>query len=548
MTNRATPHQETVEYGAEPPDRARVALVAGSGSAATDDLYRLLRRRLLILSSIVAGAFFVGLGISIGIHLADPPPPGHYLHGITPAEWVVASWRAFLNLTVAGTAAVVLWRLPPRSVWGLRLIELAVIGTLVGIALTLGVHPEPWGYLKRAAGEPFDVREAFVGRYLLAGSLIWFINITIYAALIPNTWRRCAAVAAVMAVSPLVLFALHAFWLRPLSPDIAVRVLLGLGLYNGIAVAIGVFASSRIEGLRREAAEARRLGQYLLREQLGAGGMGEVYRAEHVLLRRPCALKLIRPERAGDPKNLRRFEREVQVTATLTHPNTVQIFDYGHAEDGTFYYVMEYLPGLTLEEVVKRDGPLPPTQVIHFLRQICGALTEAHGRGLIHRDIKPGNVMICERGGIRDVAKLLDFGLVLPPMSESDGERLTQDGMVTGTPAYLSPEQAGGQENVDARSDIYSLGALAYFLLKGQPPFAGRSGVKMLAAHLYEKPEPITALRPEVPPDLETVVLRCLAKKPEERFADVESLHAALTACATGSIREHDGQVARSKH
>lgn len=536
MTKHAVSDQVTEEYQAEPPtgtpsQRVRVALVAGSGSAATDDLYRLLRRRLLVLSSIVAGAFFVGLGISFGLDFSDPPPPGHPNHGISPAEWVILSWRAFLNLAVASTATVVLWRRPPRTVWGLRLIEVAVVGTLTVIALTLGVHPEPWGRLGRAAGEPRELREAFVARYVLAGSLIWFVNITIYGTLIPNTWRRCAAVAAVMAVTPLALFSLHAFWLRPIAPEIAVRVLLVHGLYNGIAVAVAVFASSRIEVLRREAAEARKLGQYVLREQLGAGGMGEVYRAEHVLLRRPCALKLIRPERAGDPKNLRRFEREVQVTATLTHPNTVQIFDYGHAEDGTFYYVMEYLPGLTLEEVVKRDGPLPPTRVIHFLRQLCGALKEAHGRGLIHRDIKPGNVMICERGGIRDVAKLLDFGLVLPPMSETDGEKLTQDGAVTGTPAYLSPEQAGGQETLDARSDIYSVGALAYFLLTGQPPFTNRSLVKMLAAHLYEEPAPLSNHRRDVPAKLEAVVLRCLAKQPQARFPSMAELDAALATC-----------------
>ena len=151
---------------------------------------------------------------------------------------------------------------------------------------------------------------------------------------------------------------------------------------------------------------------------------------------------------------------------------------------------MEYLPGVTLDELVKRDGSLPPARAIHFLRQICGALREAHACGLIHRDIKPGNVMVCDRGGIADVAKLLDFGLVLPAVGEGDGEKLTQEGTVTGTPAYLSPEQAGG-DVVDVRSDIYSVGALAYFLLAGKPPFAGRSAGKMLAAHLYEQPEPL---------------------------------------------------------
>ena len=260
--------------------------------------------------------------------------------------------------------------------------------------------------------------------------------------------------------------------------------------------------------------------------------MGEVYLAQHVLLRRPCALKLIRPERTGDPKILRRFEREVQATATLTHPNTVQVYDYGHTEDGTFYYVMEYLPGLTLEALVKQAGPLPPARAIHFLRQVCGALAEAHAGGLIHRDVKPGNVMICERGGTPDVAKLLDFGLVLAPTEDVKSDKLTLDGTVAGTPAYLSPEQAGGQEAVEARSDIYSVGALAYFLLSGRPPFAGRTGMKLIAAHLYEVPEPLSRHRGDVPADLEAVILRCLAKDPNARFPDAKSLNAALSSCA----------------
>jgi serine/threonine-protein kinase len=255
--------------------------------------------------------------------------------------------------------------------------------------------------------------------------------------------------------------------------------------------------------------------------------MGEVYRAEHVLLRRPCAIKLIRPERAGDPRNLRRFEREVQVTATLTHPNTVQVFDYGHAADGTFYYVMEYLPGLTLEELVERFGPLPPGRAVHFLRQVCAALGEAHARGLTHRDIKPGNVMVCERGGVFDVAKLLDFGLVRTPTGDPDGGNLTRDGAIAGTPAYMSPEQAGGVSVLDARSDIYSVGALAYFLLSGKPPFAGRTVVQMLAAHMYELP---AALPPDVPQGLAAVVSRCLVKTPAERWPDAPSLEAALIA------------------
>jgi serine/threonine-protein kinase len=306
-----------------------------------------------------------------------------------------------------------------------------------------------------------------------------------------------------------------------------------MGFMLAIGIAIAVYGSHRIEVLRQEAFAARQLGQYVLKQRLGSGGMGEVYLGEPRLLRRPCAIKLIRAERAGDPNILRRFEREVQATATLTHPSTVQIYDYGVAEDGTFYYVMEYLSGLNLEALVKQHGPLPAERAVHFLRQVCGALREAHGIGLIHRDIKPSNILICERGGLHDVAKLLDFGLVLAPGDRADGANVTQEGAIAGTPAYMSPEQAGGQANLDPRSDIYSLGAVAYYLLTGQPPFAGRSPVKVLAAHLYEKPAPLSAQRPEVLADLEAVVLRCLAKDPADRFADAESLELALAGCQT---------------
>src|SRR5262249_17680496 len=348
-----------------------------------------------------------------------------------------------------------------------------------------------------------------------------------------------------LAASQLILFVVWGLWVRPIDSGTFGISLVIIGFWVVVAAVIAVVACSRIDLLRRQVGEARKLGQYVLKEKLGDGGMGEVYLAQHVLLRRPCALKLIRPERAGDPNNLRRFEREVQTTATLTHPNTVQLYDYGHTEDGTFYYVMEYLPGLTLEALVKQAGPLPPARAIHFLRQVCGALAEAHAVGLIHRDIKPGNVMIGERGGIPDVAKLLDFGLVLPPTEDAKSDKLTQDGMVAGTPAYLSPEQAGGQEVVEARSDIYSVGALAYFLLTGRPPFAGHTGMKLIAAHRYEGPGSRPRHRRDLPADLEAVVLRCLAKEPNARFPNAESLDAALSSC--GAAGEWTGSEAAHK-
>ena len=198
--------------------------------------------------------------------------------------------------------------------------------------------------------------------------------------------------------------------------------------------------------------------------------MGEVFLAEHELLKRPCAVKLIRPEVVLRAGTIDRFEREVRINATLSHPNTVEIFDYGRTEDGTYYYVMEYLPGMSLADLVERHGPLPPGRAVYLLRQVALALQEAHEAGLIHRDIKPSNIFAARRGGMDDVAKLLDFGLVRPAATASS-PRTSDEGQILGTPLYMSPEQATNSRPLDARSDIYSLGAVAYYLLTGRPPF-----------------------------------------------------------------------------
>jgi serine/threonine-protein kinase len=250
-------------------------------------------------------------------------------------------------------------------------------------------------------------------------------------------------------------------------------------------------------------------------------------------------IKTIRPERARDPAALSRFEREVRILATLTHPNTVAVFDYGYTADGTFYYAMEYLPGLDLDALVDEHGPLPAGRAVHLLRQVCGALREAHAAGLIHRDIKPGNVMVCRRGGLPDVAKLLDFGLVQtaePVAAPGPGSagRLTTEGAVLGTPSFMSPEQAAGRP-LDPRSDVYSLGAMAFFLLTGKPPFERDGVMETIAAHLVEPPRPPRSVNPDVPADLDAVVLRCLAKDPRDRFATVAELDTALRRCAAAT-------------
>jgi serine/threonine-protein kinase len=390
-----------------------------------------------------------------------------------------------------------------------------------------------------AVGHALDHQPAdrFMVLYASALSgLIWMAVFVIYGIFAPNTWRRllvttAAALAVLLGVEV-------ATWAGRVTadPDLFVSNVLITLLAVFLGAGTAVYGSFKIGTAQEEAVAARRqlreLGRYRLTRRLGAGAMGEVYLAEHTLLRRPCAVKLIRPEGADRERQAARFEREVRATAALTHPNTVEIYDYGRAEDGTFYYAMEYLPGLTLDQLVGQHGPLPPARAVHLLRQVCGALAEAHGIGLIHRDIKPANVIVCTRGGVHDVAKLLDFGLVRG--LDADAGRLTQDGAIAGTPEYMSPEQAEGTEALDGRSDVYNLGAVAYFLLTGRPPFRKATALQLLYAHAQEPVAPIAAVRPDIPAALQEVVLRCLEKDRGRRYPDVRSLDQALAACQRG--------------
>jgi serine/threonine-protein kinase len=320
------------------------------------------------------------------------------------------------------------------------------------------------------------------------------------------------------------------------TSQMAVGNLLNIVAWSGLALTISTVASSVIFGLRAEADKIRRLGQYTLEEKIGEGGMGIVYRARHALLRRPTAIKLLSP-RVADADNVRRFEREVQLTATLTHPSTIAIYDYGRTPSGAFYYAMEYLDGLNLEQLVQCDGPQPAGRVIHILQQVSGALSEAHEVGLIHRDIKPANIILRRRGSMPDVAKVVDFGLVKPVVTQSSMTvALTAQNVILGTPLYMAPESIRGDTGVDGRSDLYALGAVAYYLLTGATLFESSSVMEVLAAHLHTSPpRPCERTTRQVPSDLEGVILRCLAKDPDDRFATARELTGALHSCAAAT-------------
>ena len=502
-------------------ERLDMALVQGSGTQFADELQRLLRQRLRLACTISLfgmGAFLAVVSHSIWTDGFDPFGPDRFDFGLHAT--VVAI------LTVACT---LLWTSYSLGLTTLRVIELIIFGSMAIFFADLQFRVDYPGKLVPLAMPEGLERVLHLGN--AANLMRWFFLIVLYGMFIPNTWKRCAIVVGYMALLPLVLMLVvcdHCTVMGPHMGDLVLRSSIVLAF----SAAMAIFGSYRISELQEQAYQARKLGQYQLTRKLGSGGMGEVYLGEHMLLKRLCAIKIIRPDQAGNPTTLSRFEREVQAMASLTHWNTVEVYDYGHTPDGTFYYVMEYLPGLSLQELVDRYGPLPADRAIHFLRQICGALREAHSIGLIHRDIKPSNVIVCQRGGVHDVAKLLDFGLVQDVAGFASGnEKLTMQGAILGSPNYISPEQGGGGRNIDVRTDIYSLGAVAYFLVTGQTPFVRDTAMQLLAAHMKDEVVPPRQLRPEIPQDLEEVILMCLRKNPDDRFSDAENLELALAAC-----------------
>lgn len=453
----------------------------------------------------------VGSGLSFAVAIV-------LNNAIEAAGWYTYSQLALKNV-VAGFIVVaslaMAWLAHSGRLTPVRLLRVS-LGYEVAVAffISVGDHLEPL-----QAGVPL-------------ASLSWLcVWIVMFPLIVPASprWALLAGVASA-STWPLAYFVSRALG----TPPAAAHILFLDSLVNYIAVGISMFSTIVIRRLQE-------LGCYELVEKLDHGGMGEIWKARHRMLARPVAVKLIRPELLGAKSPVEaaalvsRFQREAEATATLHSAHTVALHDFGVTREGAFYYVMDLLEGLDLETLVRRFGPLPPERVVHFLVQACDSLAEAHAVGLIHRDVKPANMIACHWGLKWDFLKVLDFGLVKATWSTDDDDHLTSDGVIAGTPAYMAPEAALGERALDSRVDLYGLGCVAYWLLTGERVFVGRSPVEVLLHHVKTAPVPPSErVGTQVPKALEALVLSCLAKEPDERPPSAEWLAARLTECETG--------------
>ena len=430
----------------------------------------------------------------------------------------------FSVMSLAVAALAIRGRLPADRLQdlGLFYMVLATIGIEVGL---LWVTP--------------DVPIEHLG---LSWTIVW---LAIFPLVVPSTPGKTLVAAAISAsLRPLFILVLVARGRE--MPPLAMWIMVSFPQVIGVFLAL--VGSRIVYELARDVSRARLMGSYRLLEPLGKGGMGEVWRAEHGLLARPAAVKLIRPEALGQAEPearrnlLKRFEREARATAVLSSPHTVQIYDYGVTSDSTFYYVMELLHGLDSEQLVERFGPVSPARAVFLLRQVCDSLAEAHAQGLVHRDIKPANIYLCRRGMVHDYVKVLDFGLVKAASGSGRAEtRITQQHVATGTPAFMAPEVAMAEDTVDARADLYAVGCLAFWLLTGRLVFSGDNAMQMMFAHAKQQPPaPSKHSEQRIGPELDQLVLQCLAKDPAARPQTAEELRRMLEALPLGDTWDRD--------
>jgi eukaryotic-like serine/threonine-protein kinase len=468
---------------------------AWSTGAHEEEARAYLQARLTLFTKLIFTAIVTLMAFLLVMYAVYPIAPHHndLIFGGASAELTVMAliWRGLL----------VRRSLSVQTLYRIDLIYAMFIGISFGVSAALSEELRPAAYAA-----------------LVYGSFTVFTR----ALVVPSSGRRTAILSTVLWV-PMVAAAV---WLGATSEQElpGPAFVLGSLMFGTVAIALATTGSRIIYGLRRQVSEAMQLGQYTLDRKIGEGGNGAVYRARHALLRRPTAVKLLLPDKVG-ADNLDRFEREVQHMSQLTHPNTVAVFDYGRSPDGVLYYAMEYLDGVDLENLVRLHGPQPSSRVIDILVQVCGALQEAHDAGIIHRDIKPANIILCERGGVPDVAKVVDFGLVKEIARDSGAS--TQ--IVLGTPAYVAPEAVTDPDRIGPAVDLYALGCVGYFLLTGRRVFEGKTAVDLCVQHVTatpRRPTEDTTLR--IPPELEDLVLRCLAKDPADRYPSAAALAEAL--------------------
>ncbi len=476
-------------------------------SGLTPDLLEKARRRVRFIAWLMLGS--MGLGSAIDLIYTK------IVLGEVDSIWVISS-----VVVVAISTGLLFAAYSPRLAH-LTVLRLALVYEVVTCLLVATVLP--------------SLMIDLTGQYPY---MTWVTPLIILFPLIVPSPPRVTLVTALLAAAtrPLGLIILDSVT----SLEVDATMLFLSSASPAFAVVLAYASSRVVHGINLDLANAERMGSYQLESRLGVGGMGEVWRAQHQLLARPAAIKLIRPESlTDDPLRqhvmLTRFEQEAQATAAMQSPHTIDIYDFGIAQSGAFYYVMEFLSGLDLDELVQRFGPLPPSRLVHLLRQICSSLGEAHARGLIHRDIKPANIYVCRYGREVDFVKVLDFGLVKFEREEQEtSPRLTTEVSVGGTPGFIAPEQVLGKE-ADGRTDIYSLGCTAYWALTGSFVFQGGNALETMMMHVNAAPQPPVGRGGQmIPSDLDRLVLACLEKDPADRPRDVDEVAEMLAACDVG--------------
>lgn len=403
--------------------------------------------------------------------------------------------------------------------------------------LNLGLAFEVVGSLGIAASEFWGVFPVLDDESLMSGFVgipwecVWIIGFPLVA---PNTPKRIlAASLAAASAGPVIILVSVAFG-EP-APSAAPMEVAGFFLFTTyVCAGIAYMVSRNVARFGARLQRARDIGSYHLIQRLSHGGMGEVWVARHRMLARPAAIKLIRPEVLGASEESRttavkRFEREAKATARLTSPHTVVVYDFGTTVQGSFYYAMELLNGIDLDSLVERYGPLEPARAVFFLSQICDSIQEAHGAGLIHRDVKPANILACRVGNQHDFVKVLDFGLVKTPEAKDRATQLTGE-IITGTPAYMAPEQATDVSHVDHRTDIYALGCVMYWLITGHQVFTNDNPMSTIADHITSQPViPSSRAEADIPPAMDRLILDCLEKRPRARPQSVAEVQSGLT-------------------